>query len=757
VTTEPRDRGPARILDGLALGVFAGHAALRLALRGGEGAWGSNLSTHLLMPLAAGAWLAARALERRLPWRLSGLEIPLAALAIPALISMYWASFRLGALDGVAGLGAAALAVPLAIHLFGPGRRHQFLALLQALIFVVALYGVVQYVQLGDLPNKAEARMAVAAAPDAGEFEGRMKAREPWSTLHYPNTFAGFLVLSLPFVLGTLLDSRNKVLMVVSALTLGLGAFGLWVTGSIGSRVAAAAAVAAFGFLEVLRRKPEWKRPALAVVAGVVVLLAVLVAAGPLSPHALAQRSESMAKRDVYWDAAARAAKAHPLGVGMNNFEDYYPQYKDDRQEEVTQAHNDYLQILAELGIAGLLAFLALLLVAGGLALKPPCEEAPEATTGIAMPTCIGIGVGFLVAFGLQGVFDGGGVALAMAAAGIGAFLIAARTGASGAFARIGLAAGLAGAAVHFLVDFDFYDPAFRHFFMLSLAALALTTRLEAPGATGAWVPAIGSILCFVLILPLGFAVVPRFLEAEGLPSRALQAERDGRPEEADRAWEAAALENPLDPEPVFQRGLREFQECRRIAAAPASPESAAEESRRSDFVILYLEEALSRRPRAAGIASWLAMAHEFVARRAGASGQGRGGFEAARAALHATEAEKYARRAVELYPTRARHLYLLGRILDAFGKPEEAAACFREALRLSRLAEAVPRLQLEGVEAALATRRTGGDEATAAAIFKEWRRREEPKPGFAERWRARREMMTPEEKAIVDAATESK
>ncbi|HTF57681.1 MAG TPA: O-antigen ligase family protein, partial [Planctomycetota bacterium] len=692
MTTNPGDRGPARILDGLALGVFAGHASLRLALRGGEGAWGSDLSAHLLVPLGAGAWLAARALERRLTWRLTGLEIPLAVLVIPALLSMYWASFRLGALDGAAGLASAALAVPLAVHLFGPGRRHLYLALLRALIFVVALYGVVQYVQLRHLPEKAEARMAVAEAPDAGEFEGRMKAGEPWSTLHYPNTFAGFLVLTLPFILGTVWESRNRFAAGVSALTLGLGLFGLGASGSLGSWVAASAAAAAFALLEVLRRKPGWKRPVLATLAGVFMILVILVAAGPLSPKALARRSESMAKRDVYWDAAARVAKAHPLGIGMNNFEDYYPQYKDDRQEEVRNAHNDYLQILAELGIAGLLGFLALLVVAGGLALKAPCEEPAEATTGPSLPACIGIGAGFLVAFGLQGIFNGGGVALAMTAAGIGGFLIAARAGAGGTFTRIGLAAGLAGAAVHFLVDFDFYDPAFRHFFMLSLAALALTTRLEAPGVTGVAVPAVGAILCFVLVLPLGFAVAPRFLEAEGLPARAAQAEKDGKPEEADAAWEAAALENPLDPEPVFQRGLRHFEAWRRIAAAPASPETAGDESRRSDLAVALLDEALRRRPRAAGIACWLATAHEFMARRAGASEKGRDGFHGTTAALHATAAEKNARLAVELYPTRARNQYLLGRILDAFGRPEEAAACFREALRLSALARSVPR-----------------------------------------------------------------
>ena len=122
MTTGRSDGGAARLLDGAALGLFAAHAALRLSLGGGDGSWGANLAAHLLVPLSAAVCLTARALERRLPWRLSGFEIPLAALAALSLITSFGAPYRLGALDGTAGWCAAALAVPLAIHLISiPG------------------------------------------------------------------------------------------------------------------------------------------------------------------------------------------------------------------------------------------------------------------------------------------------------------------------------------------------------------------------------------------------------------------------------------------------------------------------------------------------------------------------------------------------------------------------------------------------------------------------------------------------------------
>src|SRR5688572_2625637 len=103
MTAERSDGGAARLLDAAAIGLFAAHVALRVSLRGGDGSWGSNLSTHLLVPLAAAVWLIARALERRLAWRLTGYEIPLAVLGIAALVSTFGAWFRLAAMDGAAG------------------------------------------------------------------------------------------------------------------------------------------------------------------------------------------------------------------------------------------------------------------------------------------------------------------------------------------------------------------------------------------------------------------------------------------------------------------------------------------------------------------------------------------------------------------------------------------------------------------------------------------------------------------------------
>ena len=745
MTTGRSEGGAARLLDGTALGLFAAHAALRLSLGGGDGSWGANLAAHLLVPLSAAVWLTARALERRLPWRLSGFEVPLAALAALSLITSFGAPYRLGALDGTAGWCAAALAVPLAIHLFGPPNRTALFSILLAVTTVIVLYGGIQFLQLGEARDSSEAQLARDAANDEGELATRIAAREPWSTFNkYPNTFGGFLVLALPFLIGTTLDSKSRGVRIAGLLIAGVGLFCLGVTGALGAGVASIAAALAFFVLLVVRGRPAWRRGILLASGASVVLAAALVAAGPLSPKALAKRSVSLTVRDVYWDAAARVAKAHPFGVGLNNFEDLYYVYKDDRQEEVRHVHNDYLQVLVELGIPGLLAFLGLMAVAIFKALKPATPEPSALSPALGVPVGAGLVFGWIAAAGLQGVFGDIWLALALAAAGLGAYQLFSKRGSFGDFSRIGLIAGLAGVAVHFLVDFDLPDPAFRHFFFLALAALALSSPLESPSHAGPAIPAIGAIVLFAIALPLAALVAPRFLEADDQSLDGSIAASQGRFDDADLHREAAAEANLLDPGPAVERALSEYV---RWAASPG-------ETRRAELAITILEDAIRRRPRYAAIEARLAEVQEAVARhQQGATT----GIDAAAARALLQESERHARRAVELYPTRSYHRYLLGRILDASGRSTEAADEYREALRLGGLARRVPRLALDGVQAAVATLGTGGTQEQAVAIFQEWRKKQAAHPGFEDRWRARIPLLAPPEKAIVDAAADLK
>ncbi len=92
----------------------------------------------------------------------------------------------------------------------------------------------------------------------------------------------------------------------------------------------------------------------------------------PFLPHIVTSRFLSIASpgessnryRLYTWSGMSRMIAEHPGGIGVGEaaFAATYPQYAVSGTERVMHAHNLYLQIAAELGIAGLLLFLALLI-----------------------------------------------------------------------------------------------------------------------------------------------------------------------------------------------------------------------------------------------------------------------------------------------------------------------------------------------------------------------------------------------------------
>jgi O-antigen ligase len=67
----------------------------------------------------------------------------------------------------------------------------------------------------------------------------------------------------------------------------------------------------------------------------------------------------AVAERLAHWQAALNMASAHPLfGVGLGNYEVVYPQSRlINWFEPLGHAHNYFLNILAEAGVIGLLAY----------------------------------------------------------------------------------------------------------------------------------------------------------------------------------------------------------------------------------------------------------------------------------------------------------------------------------------------------------------------------------------------------------------
>jgi len=179
-----------------------------------------------------------------------------------------------------------------------------------------------------------------------------------------PNHLAGFLEMQLPLALGLLFFGRLKDLgRVVAGYAAAASLAGVTVTLSRGGWAASAFIVAAF-FGVMLRYRAQRK----AVLAAIAV--ALLIGGGAI--YKLVTLKESRFKRRIehvmkpgHKDdasirlrlaaAAARMWLDHPwFGVGPGHFDVYFPQYRPKQvQSRPIWAHNDYLNLLTDLGLVG--------------------------------------------------------------------------------------------------------------------------------------------------------------------------------------------------------------------------------------------------------------------------------------------------------------------------------------------------------------------------------------------------------------------
>jgi len=231
-----------------------------------------------------------------------------------------------------------------------------------------------------------------------------------YSTFYWPNPFAAFLLLLLPIELMRMLlavTSRDAaahgalaaLLAVPFVLTYSRGA---WIS------LAAVVPVAALVLRPRMRSLPVRRLVVLVlVVAAVVTGLTMGSGAGRVSVLARAKSvtdagDYSLQGRLNFWRAAGAAFGDHPLtGTGPGTFGAVHARYQRDVRYYARDPHSLYLQIAAEMGIAGILAGAVLLWSAARLWLRVLASSAgrPE------FATIAGLGIG-LGAFSLHSGLD---------------------------------------------------------------------------------------------------------------------------------------------------------------------------------------------------------------------------------------------------------------------------------------------------------------------------------------------------------------
>jgi O-antigen ligase len=181
-----------------------------------------------------------------------------------------------------------------------------------------------------------------------------------------PNDFAFFLLPAVALAIGLRRGARRRWPWDLVAVVLVVGVLGTLSRGALVG-MAVMAVVALLSGMVRLRAAAGLA----IVVAGAVAL--VVSALPSLVSVSLEQKSDvadqNISERLDLWTAAGRMTVEHPvLGLGPGSFslhhQDYTTGLPDDINHPLDVAHNTWLEVSSELGVLGLLAFLAILLTA---------------------------------------------------------------------------------------------------------------------------------------------------------------------------------------------------------------------------------------------------------------------------------------------------------------------------------------------------------------------------------------------------------
>jgi putative inorganic carbon (HCO3(-)) transporter len=190
--------------------------------------------------------------------------------------------------------------------------------------------------------------------------------KEAWvrvgGTVGSPGDAAAYLSIVLGIAVGLLFTNVARVYKWLAIVTVSLGGIALIFTFSRGGWIAATLAVVLLCFVAWRRRGVSLRVPIF-----ILVLLALVYAPfyQAISDRMVGDDNGSAESRIPLNNLAFRMVEANPvLGVGSNNFSVVMDRYltSEFRHAFLYAVHNRYLLIWAEIGAAGLLAYLAFLL-----------------------------------------------------------------------------------------------------------------------------------------------------------------------------------------------------------------------------------------------------------------------------------------------------------------------------------------------------------------------------------------------------------
>jgi O-antigen ligase len=228
------------------------------------------------------------------------------------------------------------------------------------------------------------------------------------------NHYAGLMEMLMPFPLvlaATRFTNGNRKIAPAGIAALMAGS--IFLSGSRGGMAAFVAQMVVLGVLLVRKREGSWKQPLmLGAFLVVVIVFLIWMGGNELTRRLISIHSEAReeinggVRLSIDRDCLRMLIKRPFLGWGLGTFPIVYPQFRSFYTTFfVNHAHNDYLQLLVETGLAGFsiaVWFLVLMFRQAATKLKNWTENASGAMTVAALLGCVGILVHSFLDFNLQ-------------------------------------------------------------------------------------------------------------------------------------------------------------------------------------------------------------------------------------------------------------------------------------------------------------------------------------------------------------------
>ncbi len=225
----------------------------------------------------------------------------------------------------------------------------------------------------------------------------------PFGPYVSPNDYCGLMEMLIPVTAGYILSGASpRVPRMLLWLGVGVGLASIAVSGSRAGAAVVLAELLLFGFI-IYRYRPQgaWHRAFPLVVALVLIAAGVIgwiASAGHMGARALSliqpDNSLQVKMGDRLWVArdTLRIARSHPwLGAGVGTFETIFPAYMTHPTDlHWTHAHDDYVEALAETGLAGGVLILWALVIFLRRALLHIPDRLRTAVGWIPMGTTVG-------------------------------------------------------------------------------------------------------------------------------------------------------------------------------------------------------------------------------------------------------------------------------------------------------------------------------------------------------------------------------